>query len=140
MPAILPPSGGSPGRWVPLSTHQELTAGNDAKLADGTALEWESALWPDLAGATLTMVVGHEQYNLYGNLPLTWTGAVSALIPSPSAIHLDVPAALTSNLPQDEYDYQLTATLPSGDAITIAIGKLTVYAAPGTVPLYPPAV
>jgi hypothetical protein len=45
---------------------------------------------------------------------------------------------LTATLPQDEYDYQLEATLPSGDVIVVAVGKLTVLATPGTVPLFPP--
>jgi hypothetical protein len=137
---VLPPSPGNPGPWQPQTTHQEITAGNDSKAVDGNALVWESASWPDLAGAALSMVVGHAQYNLYGNLPVTWTGIVPTLPDWPSSIHLDVPALLSQNLPQDEYQYQLSATLPSGDVILVAHGNLTVNAAPGTVPLYPPAV
>jgi hypothetical protein len=135
---VLPAGSDVPDPWLPQTTHQEVAAGFDSKLADGNALIWESASWPNLAGATLAMVVGHEQYNLYGNLPVSWPGSVPAEPASPSSIHIDVPAALTATLPQDEYDYQLEATLPSGDVIVVAVGKLTVRATPGTVPLFPP--
>jgi hypothetical protein len=123
----------------PIIIHQEIVAGDDFKAVDGRALTWTSGLWPNLAGATLTMTVGHEQYNLYGNLPLIWTGTVPASPAAPTTVSLDVTSLETSPLPQDEYDYQLTATLTDGDKVTIAVGKLTVRATPGTVPLFPPA-
>lgn len=128
----------SSGR-MPLDTHQQVVAGDDYKSADGRALTWSSDTWPDLAGATLTMTVGHEQYNLYGNLPLTWEGTVPASPDHPGTISLDVTSAQTASLAPDEYDYQLTATLADGDKVTLAIGKLTAWASPGTTPLYPPA-
>jgi hypothetical protein len=125
---------------LPLTKHQQVVSGDDYKAADGRALTWSSSgAWPDLAGASLLMLVGHEQYNLYGNLPLSWKGTVPASPAQPTEISLDVTSLETSNIPQDEYDYQLTATLADGDKVTLAIGKLTVWAAPGTVPLYPPA-
>jgi hypothetical protein len=125
---------------APVVAHLEITAGDDAKAADGRALSWgPSQTWPDLAGASLKMVVGHFQFNLYGNLPVTWTGTVPASPDSPSTVSLDVAAAQSASLPQDEYDYMLTATLSDGDTVTLATGKLTVLAAPGMVPLYPPA-
>jgi hypothetical protein len=126
---------------APLTTHQQITAGDDAQARDGRALTWgPSQSWPDLAGATLKMVVGHDQFNLYGNLPLTWEDTVPASPDKPATVELSVTAAQSANLPQDEYDYQLAATLTNGDVVTLALGKLTVFAAPGTVPLYPPAV
>lgn len=124
----------------PLSTHQQVVAGDDYKAADGRALSWASGSFPNLAGATLTMVVGHEQWNLYGNLPVTWTGTVPSSPANPTLVTLSVTSAQTLALPQDEYDYVLTATLADGDQWTIAIGKLTVQASPGTLPLYPPAI
>jgi hypothetical protein len=125
---------------APIDTHQQIVAGDDFKAADGRALTWTSTHWPNLAGATLSMVVGHNQYNLYGNLPVTWTGTVPASPASPTTVSLDVANAQTIVLPQGEYDYALTATLADTDIVTIAAGKLTVIAQPGTVPLYPPAV
>lgn len=140
MPAILPPSGSTSGPFHPLDTSQQLTAGNDAKVADGTALVWVSAKWPDLAGATLAFVVGHDRhFSPFSGLPLTWTGTVPTLPDSPSAVSLEVPAAESLNLPEGQYDYVLTATLLSADKVTLAIGKLTVYVNPGTVPLFPSA-
>lgn len=125
---------------TPIDTHQQLVAGDDCKAADGRALTWTSSHFPNLAGATLTFIVGHTQYNLYGNLPITVTGTVPATPASPTTVSLDVLGSATTNLPAGEYDYQLTATLADADVVTIAIGHLTVWAAPGTVPLYPPAV
>lgn len=124
----------------PITTHQQVVAGDDYKAADGRALSWSSGMWPDLASATLSMVVGHSQYNLYGNLPVTWTGTVPASPDAPTTVSLDVAAAQTAALVQDEYDYMLHAVLSDGDVITLAIGKLTVQANPGTVSLFPPAI
>lgn len=125
---------------APVIKHQQIVAGDDCKAADGRALTWgPSQTFPDLAGATLKMVVGHFQYNLYGNLPLTWTGTVPLSPDNPSTVSLDVSSEQSGSLPQDAYDYTLTATLTDGDIVTIATGKLTVLAAPGTIPLYPPA-
>lgn len=135
MPAILPPVP-SQGPFHPLDTPQQLTAGNDAKLADGTALVWLSSKWPNLAGATLTMVVGHDQVTL-NNVPATWTGTLPGTPASPTTAHLDVLAAQSATVGPGEYDYLLTATLTSGDKVTLAEGKLTVRAVPGnpTLPL-----
>lgn len=130
----------SSGGQVPLTTHQQVVAGDDYKAADGRAITWSSGAWPNLASATLTMVVGHDEYNLYGNLPLTWTGSVPASPANPTEISLDVPGTQTVNLPPDQYDYTLSATLVDGDKIPIAIGMLTVQADPGIASLYPPAI
>jgi hypothetical protein len=77
------------------------------------------------------MVVGHD-HSAFGDLPQTWTGTVPASPDSPQTVTLDVAAAQTATLARDEYDYILTATLADGDVVTIALGKLTVQAAPGT--------
>jgi hypothetical protein len=126
---------------TPLDTHLQIVAGDDYKAADNLAPSWTSQMFPtNLAGATLTLTIGHTQYNLYGNLPIVVTGTVPASPASPKTITLDVAGTVTANLPAGEYDYQLDATLADGDKIAVAIGHLTIYAAPGTVPLYPPAV
>jgi len=122
----------------PLNTHQQIVAGDDYKAADGRALTWTSGpvqTWPDLAGATLTMVVGEHQPNLLPFLPATFTGTVPGTPAAPTTVSLDITAAQTSNIPSSEYDYQLVATLTNGDKITLAYGHLTVLAAPGTIPL-----
>jgi hypothetical protein len=55
-------------------------------------------------------------------------------------VSLDVTAAQTILLPAGEFSYQLSAVLADGDRVTIAQGKLTVWAAPGTPPLFPESV
>jgi hypothetical protein len=127
--------------FAPLDTHLEIVAGDDYKAADGRALSWTSQMFPsNLAGATLSMVLGHNEYNLYGNLPITITGSVPGSPASPTTVSLDVAGAITANLPAGQYQYMLTATLTDGDRVTIAAGNLSMLAAPNTTPLYPPAV
>lgn len=123
----------------PIDTHLEIVAGDDCKAADGRALSWSSTHWPNLAGATLTLTIGHTSYNLY-ELPVTITGTVPATPALPTTVTFDVPGSATANLPADQYQYQLIATLTDGDKVTIAAGNLTVSAAPGFIPLAPPAV
>lgn len=127
-------------QFVALDTHVELAAGLDAKQADGTGLSWYSAKWPDLAGATLTLTVGHKQYNLYGDLPIHVTSSVPTTTPSPSVVHVDVPGALTATLPGGQYDYQLDAQLVNGDSILLASGHLSITAEPNSLPTWPPSV
>ena len=126
---------------APLTTHQQIVAGDDCKAADGRALQWSSATWPSLSGASYQLVVGHAQYNLYGNLPVTWTGPASSSISNGvTTVSFDVTGSESASLPAGAYDYMLTATLSNGDRVTLAYGQLTVLAAPGNVPLFPPAV
>lgn len=125
-----------------LTTHQSLVAGTDSVAADGNALVWaptgSNIHWPDLAGATLTLIVGHNDENVYGNLPLTWTGTVPSSPDNPTSVSLDVTAAQSANLPADEYDYLLSAVPTNGTKFPLALGKLTVEAAPGAIPPFPP--
>ena len=123
----------------PLTTHQEVTAGADSVAANGNALTWASEHWPDLAGATLTLTVGRSDYNFHGNLPVTWTGQVPASPDNPASVSLDVSAAQTAVLNADEYDYALSAKLTNGTVYSVALGKLTVFAAPSAIAPYPPA-
>jgi hypothetical protein len=119
--------------WSVLNTAQEIVSGDDCKAADGRGLSWSSPRWPDLAGATLTMVVGHHTLQpLSGSLPVTWTGAVPSSPSSPFTVFLDVAAAQTGVLTAGTYYYTLAAVLPSGDKITLAVGNLTVQAPPTT--------
>lgn len=124
----------------PLVKHQEIVAGDDYKAAENRALTWgPSQYWPDLASATLDMIIGHMQFNLYGNLPVHFTGTVPPSPDSPTTVSMDVAGIQSENMPQDEYDYILHATLGNGDRIPIAQGKLTVLADPGSIPLFTPA-
>ncbi len=122
---------------APITTWQQIVAGDDAKAADGRALTWTSALWPNLASATLTLTIGHANLNMYGNLPLTVAGSVPNTPANPTTVSLDMTAAQTSQLAAGTYDYTLSAKLADSDVVTIALGKLTVQAAPGQIALAP---
>jgi hypothetical protein len=135
MPGIINQQG-PVGHWLPLTTHLELVAGDDCKVADGRGLAWTSPSWPDLSGATLTMVIGHDRPPLGEVLPVTWTGTVPASPPSPSSIFLEVTSAQTGVFASGMYDYTLQATLTNGDLVTVAVGKLTVQASPTTPPIF----
>ncbi len=69
-----------------LTTHQTIVAGDDYKAADNRALWWESGEWPDLAGATLTMVIGKTEFDLYGSFPITLTDTVPSSPAQPSIV------------------------------------------------------
>lgn len=120
-----------------VSTHLELVQGDDCKVADGRGLVWASPTWPDVAGATLAMVVGHNSQDIYGDVPVTWTGTVPDSPPSPSSVSLGVTAAETILLAGGQYDYTLTATLTNKDVVTLAAGHLSVIPTPNapTLPL-----
>lgn len=134
MPGILPNQGTPSSHWLPLTTHLEIVAGDDCKIADGRGLIWTSSSWPNLADAALTMTVGHNPPR--GPLPVVWTGTVDSN-PSPSSIHLDVTSVQTGVLLPTMYDYTLLATLPSGDKVTVAVGQLTVQASPSQPAIFP---
>lgn len=115
-----------------VNTHLEFVQGDDRKARDGRALTWSSPTWPNVAGATLTMIVGHDSQDIYGNVPQTWTGTVPSSPPSPSTVSLDVTSAQTLGLPGGQYDYTLTATLTNGDKVTLAAGQLSVIPTPNS--------
>ena len=133
---------------APLDTHQEIVAGDDYMAADGRALVWgPSQYWPNLSGATLSLIVGHNEFSITSTLPLTWTAVIPLSEgengqpgPPVTLASLDVTGADSLNMPPAEYDYLLNATLLDGDTIALAAGKLTVLGAPGTTPLFPPAI
>lgn len=116
---------------APVIVHQEIVKGDDYKAAEGRALVWASPQWPNLAGASLAMVVGSSQPSVFaGFWPITFTGAVPAGVPIWTATiemsHIQTGAIALPGC----YDYTLTATLPDGDVETLATGQLSVLAAP----------
>lgn len=116
---------------APQIVHQEIVKGDDYKAAEGRALVWASPQWPNLAGASLAMVVGPGEPNIFSGLwPITFTGAVPAGVPIWTATiemsHIQTGAITLPGC----YDYALTATLPDGDVETLATGQLSVLAAP----------
>jgi hypothetical protein len=117
---------------APITTHQEIVRGDDYRIADQRALSWSSPQWPNLAGSTLTMVVGRLDPNIPAIAALstvTWTGSVPAG-PVTTTATLELTSAQTKQVPVDCLDYSLIATLADGDRVTLAIGKLTVQGEP----------
>lgn len=119
---------------APLIVHQEIVKGDDFKAAEGRSLVWESPQWPSLAGAALSMVVGSHLPNIYGGLPVTWTGSVPVGAATWTAT-IELTHVQTALLTEGCWDYTLTATLLDGDVQTLATGQLTVLANPAQAPL-----
>jgi hypothetical protein len=118
---------------APIIQHCEIVKGDDFKAAEGRALTWQSPQWPNIAGATLSMIVGSNMPNIYGALPLTWTGSVPAGTPIWLAT-IELSHVQTEAITEGCWDYTLTATLPDGDRVTLATGQLTVLANPAQAP------
>lgn len=119
---------------APIISHQEIVRGDDFKAAEGRALAWTSPQWPNLAGATLAMIVGSALPNTLGGLPVTWPGSVAAGAPIWVAT-IELTHVQTAAVGEGCWNYTLVATLPDGDVQTIATGQLTVLANPAQAPL-----
>lgn len=118
---------------APIIVHQEIVKGDDFKAAEGRALIWESPQWPNLAGASLAMVVGSKLPSVISVSPITWAGSVAAGVPIWTAT-IELTHVQTALTTEGCWDYTLTATLPNGDVVTLATGQLTVLANPAQAP------
>lgn len=114
---------------APIILHKEIVKGDDFKAAEGQALVWESPEWPNIAGASLSMVVGSSLPTPSALTPFTWTGSISAGAPTWTAT-IELSHTQTAPVAEGCWDYILTATLPDGDVVTLATGQLTVLASP----------
>jgi hypothetical protein len=127
---------------APIKVHQQIVAGDDYLEFYDRALTWHSTMWPDLSGSTLSMVVGQTRtVDISGVLPVTWTAPAT---PTDSkgvqTVTLELTSAETGIVPAGEFTYLLTAIFPDLTRVTIAQGKLTVWAAPGIAGIFPPVV
>lgn len=122
---------------TPITDHKQIVRGDDYKAADGRSLSWYSEDWPNLAGAQLELVIGHDEALAYGVLPAVWKGTLPSTPTPTNVAHLDATHAQTKELPEGFYDYLLRATLVDSSLVTLAVGKLTVQAEPGLSPLTP---
>lgn len=118
----------------PIEAHQEIVRGDTYKAAEGRALTWASSDWPNIAGSSLTMTVGHLDPNIpaiAASPSIKWTGSVPAG-PAIWVATIELTATQTAEPPEGCLDYTLAATLPDGDVVTLAIGQLTVLTQPGS--------
>lgn len=122
---------------LPVEQHQQIVQGDDYTAGAGRPLMWYIPEGPNLTeGTQLVMVVGYDSPNVYGTVPIEWTGTMGPQSVTYVA-KLSVSHEQTQELSEGCYDYILRATLTDGAVVTLATGKLTVQAEPGMTSLMP---
>lgn len=121
---------------APIIVHQEITAGDDYKAAEGRALTWQSPQWPNLAGASISLVWGFDQANILGASPVTWT-TIQPSTPASTLATVELSHEQTKEAAEGCFDYVLRAVLADGDTFTLATGQLTISVEPGLALLDP---
>lgn len=119
-----------------LNVLKTIVQGDDYRAAESRALTWASPSWPNLAGATLEMTVGHDNSNIYGNLPVVWKQTLPGS-PETRIATLELNHTQTGELAEGVFDYTLRATLLNEDRLTLSRGRLTVIAKPAEEVLMP---
>jgi len=90
--------------------------GDSYRNADGRALDWESDDWPDLTGATVTVIVGKvAQF------------AGSVVSPAgPGIVRLELTTAQSATIPVGRHKFQVVATIGS-QAFTLVAASWVSY-------------
>ena len=99
-----------------------IVRGDDYKQVDGRAIEWSSANWPTLTGATVTLTIRRKKTGL---VELTTAGTVV----DASTVRVELPNTLTGALvPSDwGHSFDVQATLAeTGNVVTLVLGKCRV--------------
>jgi hypothetical protein len=100
--------------------------GDDYNNTDSRALEWsttDSATWPDLTGATITLTV---KAHAGGTAELTKTGTVVTPTGATKKVRVELTAANTTALGLGSHKFDVQATLSSGRIVTLITGTLNV--------------
>jgi hypothetical protein len=121
---------------APLTTPQVIVQGDDYKAAESRALQWHSPSYPNLAGASLELIAGQLDSEIYGNLPVVWKTTIPAS-PETRTASVELTHVQTSEVAEGTLDYLLRAILPDGSRITLAAGPLSVIAPPAEASLMP---
>lgn len=97
-----------------------IVRGDDYDAADGRALDWTdaSAAWPTLTGATIAFEIGDGLLIVAGSV-VTPTGPSKKVRAEPTALE-------TATLEATIYDYDVRATLSSGNIVTLVRGQVKV--------------
>jgi hypothetical protein len=99
-----------------------IVKGDDYFAADGRALEWQSADWPNLTGATITFRVLQQ---IRDDVLLTKAGSV--VTPTGTAkVRTELTAAETGGLSAGGHRFEVVATLSSGRVATLVRDTFTV--------------
>ena len=112
---------------VPVATTEAITIirGDDQKDADGRSLEFsttDAATWPDLTGASITFTATK------GTSTITKAGTVVTPTGANKKVRVELDSADTASSPTGTYDYDVQATLASGNKITLVLNTLTLRA------------
>jgi hypothetical protein len=92
-----------------------LVFGDDYLAADGRSLDFSSAAWPTLTGATVRMRIKAATLT-------TITGVVLGA----QSVRFELPKATVETLGRGTYEYDIEATLANTHVATLVAGKLTV--------------
>jgi len=102
----------------------ELVRGDDYDHADSRAIDWTSSGWPDLTGGTVEFTARHRTTgaNDIEDEALTIVAATA-----PATVRMELTAAQTAALELGQvYQFDVQATLASGNIVTLARGDLNV--------------
>jgi hypothetical protein len=117
---------------APIIVHQQIVKGDSYPIAEGRALEWFSAEFPDLADAELELVIGYSPAVVYGSFSETYKYTMPSEETRTALVELTTEQ--TGRIEEGCYGYALVARLSSGGVRTLATGQLTVLAAPNATP------
>lgn len=90
-----------------------LKQGDDYLAADGRALEFSSASWPDLTGAAIRFDIGDD---------FTTAGEVSG----ETALQIELTSAQTAALKSNSQPFEIEATLANGHVVTLVRGTAMI--------------
>lgn len=104
-----------------------LVQGDDYTVASGQALEWTDAgnVWPTLTGATILLTIRNRTS---GAVELSKAGTVVTPTGTAKCVRVQPTAAETATLTDGDRvsDYDVQATLTTGEKVTLVLGMVTV--------------
>jgi hypothetical protein len=104
---------------VALDQNVTLVKGDDYKAADGRALDFTNAAgtWPDLTGATINFKAAYQLQPT--NSFTEATGSVVVASGANQQVRIEIDGPDTTGLPAGSYEYDVEATLSSGNTVTL---------------------
>jgi len=105
----------------------ELVQGDSYSNTDSRALVWDLTGFPDLTGATVTMMARSRSMLEESGAILSVTGAVVTATGS-QRVRAELTVTDTADLisGENQYEYQVVASLSGGGPVTLVRGDMTV--------------
>ena len=97
----------------PSSSELAIFRGDDYYLADGRQLVFTSSTFPTLTGATVLLKIDGET-------------SITGTVTSATSVYFQLTNTYTAALANDNYKYEVQATLTSGRVATLATGNIAV--------------